>query len=150
MAKYLLLSMTLFVTACTTSQPVPTHTSLPPTPSPQPIEVIFTGNDCTVTGPTELSAGKHTITFIDESDMNAELWLISLRDGKTIQDLIDRQSEPGEWYPKPGWATYDTRLSIVSKESEGRRVDFSTYNLFKVGEHTILCYVESPIKLWIL
>ena len=29
MAKYLLLALTLFVTACTTSQPIPAHTSLP-------------------------------------------------------------------------------------------------------------------------
>jgi hypothetical protein len=148
MAKYLLLSLTLFLTACTTSQPIPTATSLPPTLSSQPIEVKFTGDDCTVTGPTELPAGKHTFTFIDESGMDAELWLLSLRDGKTTQDILDRQSEPGDWYPKPGWVSYDTRLSIESKESDGRRVDSYIWNLLKVGEHTISCYVPSPQMMW--
>lgn len=143
MAKYLLLSLTLFLTACTNSQPEPTQL-------PQPIEVIFTGDDCTVTGPSELPAGKHTITFIDESDMDSELWLIRLKEGKTFQDVLNEQSEPGDWYAKRDWQYYDAIVSVESKESEGRRIDTYIWNLPQVGEHAISCYVDSPrLHYWV-
>ena len=146
----LALGLTLIVVAgCGPSAqpipPTPTSTSLP---TPTPIVVTFDGNDCTVSGPTELPAGEHTFIFIDRSDMRGELWLVYLEDGKTFQDHLDLQSEPGEWYPKPPWVFYDSRVSIESQESNGRRVDSSTWKLDKVGEHTILCYVPSPQMLW--
>ena len=139
----LALGVTLIVLAGCGPSPTPT-----PTATPTPIVVTFDGNDCTVTGPTELPAGEHTFIFIDRSDMRGELWLVYLEDGKTLQDCLDLQSEPGEWYPKPPWVFYDSRVSIESQESNGRRVDSSTWKLDRVGEHTILCYVPSPQMLW--
>ncbi len=136
----------LLVVGCGTPAATPTSEPLPETVAE--FEVTFDGNDCTVTGPTELPAGEHTFIFIDRSDMRGELWLIYLEDGKTIQDHLDLQSEPGEWYPKPSWVHYDSRVSSESEELEGRRVDSSTWKLDRVGEHTILCYVASPQKLW--
>ncbi len=141
------------------SAPAATSTLVPPTSTPKPtseplpetvteIEVIFDGNDCTVTGPTELPAGDHTFIFIDRSDMKGELWLVNLDDGKTTQDLLDGQSEPGNWYPAPSWLDYDSQQSNKSEELEGRRVDTSTWKLDKVGEHTIVCYVASPQMIW--
>jgi hypothetical protein len=164
MAKYLILVLSLLVTSCATSQSIPTHTSipptytsLPPTQLPPVIEVTFDGTDCTVTGPTELPAGEHTFIFIDRFDRKAVLWLVNLDDGKTTQDLLDRQSEPGEAFPRPSWIHDDTQKSIESEELEGRRVDTSTWRLDIVGEHTIVCYVHSipriiwyPSPLWIV
>jgi hypothetical protein len=165
--RYLLLFLTLFVTACATSEPIATDTSIPltpvpdptdtttppiqipPTQIPQPIEVAFDGNDCTVAGPTELPAGEHIFIFIDGGDRGAELYLLRLADYKNTQDLRDGQSEPGEWYPKPPWVYYDTKVSVDSQESNGRRVDTSTWRLDRIGEHTIACWVPSePQMIW--
>jgi hypothetical protein len=140
--------------------PTDTPTLVPPADTPTPtsdplpeiiaeFEVTFDGNGCTVTGPTELPAGEHTFVFIDRSDiMRGELWLVNLDDGKTFQDHLDGQSEPGEWYQKPSWAHYDFGFT-KSEYLEDRRVDTSTWKLDKVGEHTSYCYVNSPPKLWV-
>ncbi len=170
-----LLVALLLVTACATTQPAPTSTPLPPTeppptplpeptnlPPPEPtetplspplFEVFFDGTDCTVEGPTELPPGDYAFTFIDESEWKGELWLINLDEDKTFQDNLDLQSEPGEWYAKPSWAHYDVQVSSQydlpeDEASEGRRVHTSAWRLNKVAEHTIFCYVPSPVKLW--
>jgi len=130
----------------------PTETSKPTSePPPETVaefEVTFDGNDCTVSGPTELQAGEHTFIFVDHADVRGELWLVYLEDGKTFQDHLDGQSEPGEWYPKPSWVQYDSRVARESQWSNGKRVDTETWDLFQVGEHTILCYVGFPQLLW--
>ena len=129
----------------------PTETSSP-TPVPEIVaefEITFDGKDCTVKGPTEVQAGKHTFSFFDISDdMRGELWLVNLDEGKTIQDELDLQSEPGEWHEKPSWVHYDARDSYKSQESNGKRISFETWRLDKVGEHIILCYVVNPQMLW--
>jgi len=112
-------------------------------------DVIFYGDGCQVTGPSEVSAGEDTFKFIQNSDLKGELWLISLDEGKTIQDLLDGQSEPGEWYPKPAWADYDKKGGFEYETVEGTRVIISTWELNKTGEHVIDCYVSEPQqKIW--
>ena len=112
------------------------------------IEVTFDGNDCTVTGPSELPPGEHTFTFVDQSEWEGELWLVYLDEGKSFQDNLDMQSEPGEWHPKQSWAHYDSVVSRESRETDGERIDTETWSLNRVGEHTILCYVDDPRLLW--
>jgi hypothetical protein len=147
------------VAALVTNTPIPTNTPTPspptvtstPTDEPLPnaaFEVVFDGKDCTVDGPTELPAGVHAFKFIDTSDFIGEVYLIYLQEGKTFQDNIDLQNEPGDWYPKPEWAYYDARYSSKRLESNGSKVTLSTWKLDRVGEHTILCYVPRPQKLW--
>ena len=142
------------------SAPATTHTPTPiPTKTPEPttesvpeivaeFEITFDGKDCIVTGPTEVPAGKHTFMFIDISDMKGELWLHNLDDGKTIQDCLDLQSEPGEWYPMQSWAHSDVCYSHKTQESNGKRVSIEVWILNKVGEHNIMCYVHSPKMIW--
>jgi hypothetical protein len=133
--------------------PVPTQ--VPPTNTAKstpklvdPIQVTFTGIDCEVQSPNELPPGDYTFRFMDLSELSGELYLVNLNIGKTTQDLLDGQSEPGDWYPKPAWAHYDRQVAIETEQLEDRRVDISTWSLERVGEHTILCYVASPQMLW--
>ena len=105
-----LLLALLLMTACSSSQSSPTPippTPIPPTATPTPtseplpgsvpeeIEVTFDGNECTVSGPTELPIGEHSFILNDLSETNAELWVLRLRDGKTFQYLLDEQGERG-------------------------------------------------------
>ena len=156
--------------ATDTATPVPSNTPVPPTETalPTPIqptetatppprsfpenaaefEVTFDNNGCTVNGPAELQAGEHTFIFIDRSQWRGELWLLYLQEGKTFQDHLDLQYLPGVWYPKPPWVFYDARVSVAYPELNGESVELSTWKLDRVGEHFIICYVESPKKLW--
>jgi len=111
-------------------------------------EVTFDGSDCWVDGPHEVPVGDHTFNFINTSDFMGELWLVFLHEDKTFQDHIDLQSEPGVWYPKPAWVSYDSRVFTDLLETSGSDVKTTTWKLDRVGEHTILCYVPSPQKLW--
>ena len=118
--------------------------------TPEPvIEVTFYGDGCTVTGPSELPPGEHTFTFIDKSEWKGELYVVYLDPGKTTQDHLDLQSEPGEWKPKPSWIHYNISVSRESQELDDKKVITETWRLDRVGEHNILCYVESPRYLWI-
>jgi len=138
-----------------TPSPTPTQPTDTPSPTSEPLsetadgfEVTFDGNDCTAKGPNELPVGDHAFIFIDRSDVRVQLELLNLDDGKTTQDLLDRQSEPGEWYPKPIWAHYDSRITSKWEELEGGNVITSTWKLDRVGEHTVACYVGSLPKIW--
>ena len=113
------------------------------------IEARFDGEDCVVTSPAELAPGDYEATLIDLTDLKAELWIVYLEDGYTIQDHLDGQSEPGVWYPKPSWIYYDNRLTWNAHDSNGERTETSTWKLDRVGEHNIVCWVPNPQMLWV-
>ena len=96
------------LTACAVSQPAqtatsvplidpspPTKTSKPPEPTPKEDvieygEVTFDGNECTVSGPSELQTGKYTIVFNDTSEQpGLQLYLLGFDEGKSMQGMID-------------------------------------------------------------
>ena len=130
---------------------MPEPTSIPLLEKEADFEIKYSGDDCKVTGPTKVSAGEHTFKFIQSSDLKGELYLIYLRDGKTFQDLLDGQSEPGEWYQRPSWYDYDTRVSFEYETVEDNRVIIATIKLDKVGEHAIICIVRLPQKqFWLV
>lgn len=157
------------VPACTTSipeEPVPAEpqeTSIPeepiittepqetPLPTPEPIiefEVTYDGNGCVSEGPTEVLPGEHTFKFIDKTDVGEELWLLYIDEGKTFQDHLDEQSEPGDWYPKPSWVHYGSKKSSYYEETDDGRVEISVWDLNKIKEYTIMCYDGYPQNLW--
>jgi len=88
-----------------TATPTPTSGPLPGS-VPEGIEVTFDGNECTVSGQTESPIGEHSFILNDLSEMNSELWVLRLRNGKTFQDLLDEQGEPGVWWAKPSWVSH--------------------------------------------
>ncbi len=147
-------SLLLFITACTTStseesmQEEPKETSLQ-TPVPT-IEfvVTFDGNGCVAEGPSEVLPGKYGFKFIDKSDVKGELWLLYVDSEKSFQDLLDEQSEPGEWYAKPSWCHYGSKISGESEETDGGKVEIAVWDLRWVKEYAIMCYVDSPRNLW--
>ena len=128
----------------------PTPTPLPPTPTPMPptpmpIVVTFDGNECTVSGPTELPTGEHSFLLKDLSGQGQYLYVSRLLDGKTFQDVLDLQSEPGVYYPKPSWVVYAPRRP-TERIAEGEHV--YTFILNKEGEYAIYLGTSSPSSLW--
>ena len=154
--KLFLLIALFLIAACTTTQPEststplpPTDTSIPPTQVPQPIEVTFDGDGCTVTGPTELPMGEHQFILRDLTEKNADLCVQYFIDGKTIQDYLDLQSEPGAYfeYHQNTWA----QCAIIRGTEGNESIDGKVYTwlLNEEGEHVILVAGHSPTSVWI-
>jgi hypothetical protein len=151
----------LFAGCATTAQetPSPERTPIPtsmpsdtskPTSTPLPldeaIEVTFDGDECTVAGPTELPSGEHNFILKYPSEGRVDLWMSFLQDGKTYQDLLDMQSEPGEYFQEPSWVLWDPRILRGWNESVDGEV--FTFMLNKVGEHVIYVGTYSPGAIW--
>ncbi|UCF60138.1 MAG: hypothetical protein JSV37_10250 [Anaerolineaceae bacterium] len=156
-----------FLTACTITQPDPAPTSLPPTetsgpptttslpptevsgpPTPtlvaEPIlfgEVTFDGRECTVEGPEEVPRGVYYFILNDESDKNLQLWVNQIFEGKTFEDLLAWQDEPGVYVPPPTWIEHPR--STYSFEVE-RTVHFFD----QAGNYAILVGGYNPSSLW--
>lgn len=140
-------SILVLVTACTSSKIESSDQGESPDPKIEFV-VTFDGNGCVAEGPSEVLPGEYGFKFIDTSEVKGELWLLFLNKGKTIQDELDKQSEPGEWYPKPAWVHYGSKVSSESEETDEGRVEISVWKLNEIREYTIMCYVGSPQKLW--
>jgi len=158
MKKLLVLLIASFLVAtCATIKPGPSSTPLPPTvPSQEDAaievgEVIFDGTECTVSGLTELLPGRYSYVLVDLSDDNANLFVGRLTEGKTFQDMLDLQGEPGGYVPfiddSYVWAV---EPGIAWQKPDGGEVH--TYILTEEGEYTVGLWswvtVTTPEKIW--
>ena len=115
------------------------------------IEVTFTGNECTVSGPVTLPEGEYLFVFKDlEGKKSADLWLGRLTDGNTYQDFLDLQGgEPGKYIPKPDYIDDEiTKVDVDWDISTGeKRI---TYSL-EEGEYAIYVFnvIEAAWGQWI-
>ena len=110
------------------------------------IEVIFEGNGCTASGPTRLPTGDHSFAYKNLSEDNIDLWVGRILDGKTYQDMLNLQSEPGEFIPQPSWTVHQRQLGKAWNESIGGEI--YTFDLNNEGEHYIVVGSYSPKSVW--
>ena len=151
---FFLLVALLLVTACATTQPAPTSTSLPPTETPQPrscdvvdgicLDLTFDGESCIYDGPTDLQSGPVTLIFHNESDEWAETNMIRILGDKTLQDVILRVGEePLEhdaahvwrWFAAPWWFT----IPGVDKRDLGPGESNFWEGVLEPGIHALFC-----------
>ena len=139
-----ILMMLLFV-GCGAPSASPTSGPLPESVT-EWIEVTFDGNECTVSGPTELTTGDQSFILNDLSDKEGVLLVSRLLDGKTFQDILDYAREPYVWRPTPSWVEHQSQLGAPIKANGG---EVWTIILRKEGEHFI--YIERlyPFGIWI-
>ena len=95
--------------AATSTTVGPAATTAPATTlSPrEAFEVVFDGTECTTDGPALVDAGDDPFTLTDLSGMQgAEIrtWIID--DGYTYDDVLNLQSEPGEYISLLDWAQF--------------------------------------------
>jgi len=107
------------------------------------IEVTWDGNECTVTGPTELPVGNHSFALIDLSDQEVELEVIILLEGKTLQEALDEQGEPGRWWPRPDWIVKSPQWMGPAKIDEKGR-ELWTFVLDKEGDYYVVVKIDLP------
>jgi hypothetical protein len=112
------------------------------------IEVTWNGTECTVSGPAELPAGEHTFVLYDLDKQIANLAVSRLVQGKTFQDMLDKQDEPGEDFAWPSWARAAILRAAPSKEADGGEVRvFFLKNEGEYAMHLRICLIDptSPV-----
>jgi hypothetical protein len=123
-------------------------------PSPEPVvevgDVVFDGTECTVSGSTELLPGGYSLVLKDLSEKDVHLLVRRLTDGKTFQDLLKLQSEPGGHTPMPDWVAPVVERGIAWQEPDGGEVH--TYELISEGEYAIILWsfatATTPLGTW--
>jgi hypothetical protein len=122
---------------------VPAATPTPTSePSPELVvevgDVTFDGTECTVSGSTELPPGRYSFVLKNLSEEDASLLIFRLPDGKAFQDLLDLQSEPGEWVSKPDWAIDAVETGVAWYKEDGGEVH--TYMFINEGEYALVIW----------
>jgi hypothetical protein len=101
----------------------------PAEPSPEPASeisydgtVTYDGNGCSYSGPAELPVGRHSFLFENQTDLETSYDFVYLRQGKTYQDLLADQGEPGKYVSFPDYVSFPTRLDMTYHEPTGEYV----------------------------
>lgn len=68
-------------------------------------QLTFDGSDCVSEGPEDVTAGVVAVEFVNESDGNANVSVLLLDEGKTVQDYIDQFSSEQTSSFLPPWAS---------------------------------------------
>jgi hypothetical protein len=90
--------------------------------------------------------GEHSFVLIDLSEQNQEMYIARYLGGKTFQDLLELQSEPGEYFAKPSWAVHPRQLGRPLDDSIGGKV--YTFLFDVEGEYGIALGRNKPLSLW--
>ena len=150
-----LLGFFVLLAGCSGSDSVdsaPTQTTDSPPLSAQPFEVTFDGTTCPTVGPAELPPGEHSYILYNTSEMNVKLEVARFDQGNTMQDLLDIQEEPGDWWPKPKWLTHSSSKGKPWSTDDGGKA--WTYKTYIPAEYVIYViifdYDNDPTenKLW--
>ena len=125
------------------STPIPTSEPLPES-GPEMIVVTFDGDECTVSGPTELPVGEHGIVLNNLTGELGNLGLGQLIDGHMYQDLLDLKIEPGG----PTNNSWVRAVITTHTWSELKGYEYS-FSLDEAGEYAIWVYGANPVSVWI-
>ncbi len=93
-----------------------------------------------------MPAGVHSFVVKDPAgESPADMRTMAITDGHTYQDLLDLQSEPGEYVPLPEWAegpltTFEPVDRELGDNELGKRL------ILEPGEHGIV--VRTDEGLW--
>ena len=118
------------------------------TPLPEmPYEVTLEGDECVYSGPTELPVGEYEIIFKNKGELSGgEVYVFYLRDGHTHQDLVNVQSEPGEYFERD-WTVYSMKDYVGWDEDNNNIYNF---HLNDVGDYSIVVNYEAEQKnIWL-
>ena len=117
-----------------------------PAPPQDIFEVTFDGNECTLSGPTEIPTGEYRIPLNDQGHGGMYVWIGRVLEGRTWQDALDLQEYPSQWVPAPDWTT-KAKITFHEYDAEIDRTLF-TYEFEEAGEYQVWLENKSAMKLW--
>ncbi len=88
------------------------------------LEVAFDGSVCTTIGPAVVPTGVHSFLLKDLTGEGlADVRTMAVSEGYTYEDLLDLQSEPGEYVPLPEWADWPlTTFEPIDRELDENEI----------------------------
>jgi len=130
-------------------EPTPAPTTLAPqtiSAVAKIIDIAFGGSACTSTGPTAVLTGVQSFVVKDlTGEGPADMRTMAITDGHTYQDLLDLQSQPGEYVPLPEWAEWPlTTFESVDRELGDNELGKKL--ILEPGEHGIV--IRTDDGLW--
>ena len=145
---------TLAPTTTTTEAPSTTAASTTTTVamSAAAIGVSFDGERCEV-DTESVPAGGHAFVVTNDSDQAVHLYVSSLIDGHTFDELLELQEEVGgspNYYPKPDWVVYEDVSSDPDARPEIELSDNQSMKGRALTEGTDAVYLGTsvPKRLW--
>lgn len=112
--------------------------------SEEQLTITFDGDDCTVTGPTELTVGEQLFIVRNSTEEDLSLLVSLLLDGHTHQDLVDRVNELGSKidFDGPNWPDFlgvsGTFAGFEKGESAGE--ELITLRIMREGDYASSLY----------
>jgi hypothetical protein len=114
---------------------------------PSEIEVSFYGDSCDTTAPEELPVGEYEFILKDLSgELPSELYVARITGGHSYQELLDPQETPGQYYTKPDWLIYASKIRRFGSEvpKDGKYYTITV----EAGEHAIYIATTLPKGGW--
>ena len=121
-------------------------------------DVVFDGEECTVTGPDSVPAGEYTFVLTDDSGLATDsapvdLWVRQYLDGHTNQELIDLQEDEyggpgGAVEIRPPWVV-NTRVTYDAPELDLEENQKQSAYILESGAHGMNISVSAPERQWI-
>jgi hypothetical protein len=122
--------------------PTPTETAVPASATPvKKISLVFTGEECTYTGPAVFESGSIPMVFSNQSDMSASVKSAILGEGGDFADLDtfnETVGEPGSEVDLTLFKGPFSRTALAGTDWEGERA-------FNPGTYILTCSVSNRI-----
>jgi len=113
------------------------------------IKVTFDGDECVLSGPSDLETGAHLITVLNSSEYQGWMLICQADKGKVWQDILDFDYDDGadsdtelEW---PPWCLGFPSSSVASADSD--QVVYE-YSLRHEGQYFVVWEQNEPDAVW--
>jgi hypothetical protein len=117
-----------------------------PTAQRREVLLTFDGKVCRYEGPEVVTEGELTVTLVNESNYEADLWVVKLGEGRSWQDMVDFIGVPGSNVHPPDWSS-GSIMKAVSADKPDATVLFVREGLYAICCCT--CYdPSSPNGVW--
>ena len=119
----------------------------------QPV-ITFNGNECTVSGPSELAIGVQPFIFKNTTEKNMTLGVNQLLDGHTYQDLVDRANQQGsksdfDGSDSPEWLNFNATAFVGYEKGESAGEEIITLSVKTIGDYAINLYDSATETVWL-
>ena len=89
-----------------------------PPMKPRNAVLTFDGETCNYDGPNVITQGQLTIVLNNKTDLDVDLWVAKLNEGRTWQDMLDYIGLPGSNVHRPPWSSSSISMTTVANNPD--------------------------------